>query len=393
MKIKPLSASFLLLIAASTPHAAIDNPKALNGVQVAVGDCIVAKPRTDDQSRALGATIAAAAISQGVNYLGKALTEAGAAKTWTASGSRNFEAESDKFPNCVQVVRGRFAPNGEAGVGWTPPELWPDDLNDKLRQRGIALLDAPQFLFEGKLVSAKDKSALTIRPALVTFNEPIGTRFWRPGKDRGVAIFMAITSPGTNPSLDKNPAATLIFGAMESGSSIKFAESSNTNSPFDSPWFTLAKSDVAKPLTLTAMISETQGTSEFLTFVGAVLSDSKVVAAANADLGKLVNPSQAAQAESDQAAKDTTAANDADTKFQTMLAKLTACKDASTSTATATATDANVSMRNYMLADKASPSAQNLVNGIQLNTIDLTTNANKLKDACSGILDSLLKKG
>lgn len=394
MKIQPLFASFLLIITASTPNAAIGEPQALSGVQVAVGKCIVAKPMggsTDADTRALVDTVAASAISQGVNYLGKALTEAGATKTWTASGSRNFEAASNNFPSCVQVVRGRFAPNGESGVGWTPPSLWPSDLEAKLRERGITLLDAPQFIFEGKLVSAQDKTALTVRPVMVTFTEPIGTRFWRPGKDRGVALFMAITAPGTKPSLDTNPAATLIFGTMGIGSSIKFDESP-VYSPFESPWFTLAKADTAKPMTVTAMVSETQGASEFLTFVGAVLGDSKVLAAANADLGKILIPSQAAQAETDQATKYTSAANNADTTFQTMIAKLTACKDATPSTAIAAATEARVAMRNYMLADKASPSPQGLVADKLIEKIDLRANSTDLTAACTKVLDGLLKK-
>jgi hypothetical protein len=395
MKIQPLSASLLLIIAASTPNAATSEPQALNGVQVAVGDCIVAKPfkgSPEADTRSLVDAIASSAISQGVNYLGKALTEAGATKTWTATGSRNFQAASDKFPSCVQVVRGRFAPNGESGVGWTAPGLWPSDLDAKLRARGIALLDAPLFIFEGKLVSATDKSALTVRPVLVTFTEPIGTRFWRPEKDRGVALFMAITAPGTKPSLDTNPAATLIFGAMGIGSSIKFDESPSYTSPFESPWFTLAKADTAKPMTVTAMVSETQGASEFLTFVGAVLSDSKVVTAANADLGKMLIPSQVAQAESDQATKNASAANNADTTFQTMIAKLTACKAATPITATAAATETKVAMRNYMLADKASPSPQGLVADNLIDKIDLRTNSTKLTAACTEVLDALLKK-
>ena len=380
-------------LASTTPSIAVE-AGTVSGLQVSLGECLVAKPRPKTSSTAPKSAldaIAGAVISQGVNYIGKALTAAGAAKTWTVSGARNIEATSADFPECVIVVRGSFAMKGGPTAGWTPPEQWPPELRDKLQLRGIWLTGAPDFLFEGQIVAAKDQSALTIRPAIVTYVNPIGTRFLRPSSDRHVALFFAISPPGTKPTLETSPAATIILGNLSTGTTAKFDAAQEYSSPYESPWFSLTKADSIKPLTVTAMLSETQDEQSFLTFLGTVFSDPKVVAAANTQLTQLLIPSVAAQAASDATGKAASLASDADTKLGLAIAKLNGCKNADAASAVSAGADARTALRNYVLADSASPAPHNDIDQTIIDKIDLRQNSASIKAKCVEVLTLLAK--
>ena len=118
------AASLPLLACTSAPTATpIQAIGTTEGVQVSVGDCLVAPKRAQPSggdNKSVGPAIIGAVISQGVNYLGKALTAAGAAKTWTLSASRNIQITSAQFPQCVAVVRGSFLTTG-VGAAWQAP--------------------------------------------------------------------------------------------------------------------------------------------------------------------------------------------------------------------------------------------------------------------------------
>lgn len=364
------------------------------GLQVSLGDCLVATPRpkasTDLEKSALDA-IAGAVISQGVNYIGKALTAAGSAKTWTVTGSRNMQVASTAFPECVTVVRGVFVTAGGPVSAWVRPSQWPDNLQAKLQDRGIWLTGAPDFIFEGQIVAAKDQSALTIRPIIVTYTNPIGTRFLRSDTKRHSALFLAITPPGTKPTLETSPAATIILGSLSAGTTAKFDPNPDYSSPYESPWFTLTKADAVRPMTVTAMLSETQDEQAFLTFLGSVLSDPKVVAAANTQISQLVIPAVAAQAASDATSKAASLASDADTKLGIVFSKLNACKSADPAGAVSAGADARTALRNYWLADSALAAPRNDVQQAVIDAIDLRQKGSIIKSQCDSVLTSLTK--
>ena len=375
---------------------ASDAPNTMDGLQVAVGNCLVAKPpkkATSPTEKSALDAIAGALISQGVNYIGKALTAAGAAKTWTVTGARNMQASSADFPQCVLAVRGSFVTSGGPAMTWTPAAGWPSDLSAKLAAKGLWLSGAPDLIFEGEIVAASDQSALTIRPVIVTYVKPIGTRALRWDNTRSVALFFAITPPGTKPTLDTAPAATIVLGKLVPPTTHHYEDSQAYTSPYESPWFTITKADSQKPLTVTAMLSETEDEQVFLTFLGTIFSDPKVTAAATTQLTQILVPSAAQQAALDATTKAASAASDADTKLGLAIAKLNLCKAATdASSAVATGADARTALRNYMLADAALAAPRADVQQATIDTIDLRKPAAAIKSGCTSLLDALAKQ-
>jgi hypothetical protein len=376
-------------------HAAAESSNATSGLQVSPGDCLVAKskstPEGAKQQRDLADAIAASAISAGVNYIGKALTAAGAAKTWTISGSRNLQASSADFPPCVVIVRGTFQTSGGPTSDWHPPSGWPPDLRAKLEARGLWLDASPDFIFEGQFVAANNKTALALRPVAVTYAKPIGSRTLRPGENRSSTVFLAITAPGTKPTLDTNPAAMIVLGELTPQSTHVYDGNTQYSSPYESPWFSIAKSDADVPLTVTAMLSETQDAQDFLAFLGTVLSDPKVVAAANTQLDQILIPSAQKQATADAATKAATASSDADSKLALALTKLQTCSAAPPASAVTAGADAKVALRNFSLADSATAQPLGVVQDAQINQIDLRASAASISKQCAAVLLSLQK--
>ncbi|WP_148278575.1 hypothetical protein [Burkholderia sp. KJ006] len=388
-----LSGSTNILAVADTDATAMGS---LPGMQLALGPCLVAKPPTPStqggKEKLIADAIAGTVITAGVNYLGKALTAAGASKTWTITSSRNLQTTSDAFPNCVLVVRGTFVTVGTSKVDWTAPVGWPSTLPSELGNRGVWLSGAPDFIFEGEFITSVDKTAMTIRPIIASYTRPIGTRTFRWGDERNVALFFAITPPGTKPTLDNAPAATVILGELTPSRQYRYESSTTYSSPYESPWFSISKADVVRPLTVTAMVSETQGENEFLSFLGTTFSDSRVTAAETTQLSQILIPSVGRQAAADNAAKSVTAANDADSKFGLAISKLNACKVAGDAANVATAgADARSALRNFMIADSLSPTPSGLVTQSMVDQIDLTQQSNAIKVACTKVLSSITR--
>jgi len=390
-----LASIVLACFVASNASSASARPRGsddiVDGVQVGVGSCSFVEARDDETKSRIFAAIATAAISKGVNLLASAVTEAAKAKTWSATGARNFEASSDKFPQCVQVARGRFY-SKDAVVGpWV--QSWKGNAN-ALRENGLFLADTPDFFFEGEISLSSDKSALAIRPVFSSFNRPIGTRWLRPGRARSIAVFFAITPPGTSPNLANAPAASLVLGELQPAASKIYAQGGKTyRSPLESTWFTLTKTEARKPFTVHALVTETQGASAFLAFIGSVLSEDKVKQEIAAQANQLVVPGAAAAAAAAEAQTTATNDNSADQKFATAVAKLDTCRAATTGVVAA-ASEAKIALRNYMLADQAldEKSRTGLITEDQLNKLDLT-NAATLKVSCEELYQHLVNGG
>jgi len=384
MRVKLLVA--IALMAGGASCASAQNATTTGHVlQVGVGDCLFDAGRNGDGQTKFLEALASAAISQGVNLLGKALTAAGAAKTWHVEGARNFQASTEKFSKCLQVVQGVFYKN-TASVADIDGDF--GQQKAKLIANGLFLAQKPDFFFEGAIVAPSDGSALSIRPVRSIFNTPIGKRALRKA-DRSVALFFAITAPAQKPSLDTAPAATIILGKQETGEVDDFVKSDAPASPYASSWFELAHDQAVKPLTITAMLSETQDEDKFLTFVGGLLSDDTVKSSLTKGLQVLVVPGEAAKADAADAAKAAatrTAQSLADEKFAIALSSLQSCEAADTSSAPT----AMAALRDFLTADQ-DPSVKHrgTLTDAMITTIDPGQPA-KVAQQCKAIYDQLV---
>lgn len=364
------------------------------GLQIAIGDCMVVPPpleptAQDEGTKDLLAAGAAAAISQGVNYLGRAATAAGESKTWKIQGARNFQMANSQFPKCIQVVRGRFLTEGESGTEWLPPKNsgWPSDTKTQFAQRGVYLTDMPDFLFEGQIVPATDKVTFSIRPGIATYQAPIDTRLLRPSEERNIALFFSFTPPGTKPTLDSNPGATLTLGALRPGTTRKYAVNGEASSPYESAWFSIKREDAVKPLTLSALVTETQGEQAFLAFMGSLLSDPKVVAAANAELAnRFISPVREAN-ENDLAAKENAAIIKRNAAFLIVRTKLKECAEATAPEDIMKAAEgAAAAMATYDAEDRKTHSPYGDLNP---SLLDLKDKPSSVRGACKRLFDQL----
>ena len=364
---------------ARTP--ALSKDEVVSGVQVGIGECAFAPVRSEGEEGRIASVIAAAAISKGVNLLTSAVTAAAQSKTWTATGSRNFQASSKGFPQCVQVVRGKFFANKTDLGTWA--NSWPGQ-KGPLTKNGLFIAETPDFFFEGEIAASNDSSALAIRPVYSAFSRPIGTRLLRPGKDRSIAIFLAITVPGAKPNLETAPAATIILGEQLPPTYKQYPLGGTTyRSPLESTWFTFAKVDTLKPFTLHALVTETQGPDAFMAFIASVLSDEKVKTAITTQASQILIPSVGAAAEATEAQAAVTAANNADQKLATAITKLDACRTSAPTGLVVAASQAKVAVRDFKVANDAAPQTERSTDISQelITKIDLSKPA-KLKQAC-----------
>ncbi len=391
-----LAGTFLLAACAHQTQQEFTDAGPVVGLQIAVGNCMVIppppEPKIQDQdngTRDLLAAGVAAAISQGVNYLGRAATAAGESKTWKIQGARNFQTPQNQFPKCIQVVRGRFLTAGTSGEGWTPPKNsgWPSDTKTKFAERGLYLTDMPDFLFEGQIVPSLDKITFAIRPGKATFLAPIDTRFLRPSEERNIALFFAFTPAGTKPTLDDNPGATLTLGAFQPGSTRTYAVNGKTSSPYESAWFSVGREDAVKPLTLSVLMTESQGEQAFLTFMGSLLSDPKVVAAANADLANRLIPSVHSANQSEATAKENDAIVKRNAAYVTVQKKLQECANATASEdINQAAQEATAAMATYDAEDRKTHTSYGDLTPSLLNLNDKPSN---VKSMCKKLFDRI----
>lgn len=387
--------SLLVGCAHQTPQV-ISRAGPVSALQVAIGDCMTDAPKagakTQPGTRAIVETLATVLISKGVNYLGQAATKAAEAKTWTAQGARNFQAPDAAFPQCLQVVRGRFLTEGPAGTPWELPAQsgWPPGVKKLLDERGLYLTDMPDFLFEARIVPSEDKKSFSVRPAIVTYLAPIDTRFLRPSKDRNIAVFFAFTPPGTKPTLESNPSATILVGAMEPWSTRKYKVDGAFPSTYESPWFTFSRKDASQALTVTALMTETQGEQAFLKFIGSVLSEPTVSADLKKGAENVVIPSAKEASENTEKNDNVTAVIQRDTYYQQYRVKLADCAKATDGDARRNAAiQAKLAMAAYMKADQATESKNGDVSPGLINSIKVDGTSADLKDRCQSLLSGL----
>jgi hypothetical protein len=266
---------------ASIPAAGAKDPvppvNTMAGVQIGVGSCV----SLEKKDRIVSAVAFNALVSEGLNLLGNALTEAGNDKTWNAQGARNLSLGSEEpFPNCMQIVRGRFRTDARRAAGDPLKGLsLPEDTLGIFEANGIWLADRPDFVFEGRIVTNIERTAATIRPLYAVMLKPIEDRaFGEGGKERSVVAFFAISKPGQNPTLANNAAATVVLGPMKPGQVLRLPKGPDSNTskyvgtPYEASWFTMSNADAKGPITVYALVAETQPGNEFAKFLATIFN-------------------------------------------------------------------------------------------------------------------------
>jgi hypothetical protein len=388
-----MKTSIMVLFGASlalvAPAAAREpsRPDIYDGMQVGIGRCLFVTPRDDPAKSRFLQAFAAAAITKGVNLLGTALTKAGSEKTWKSQQGRNFQAAANDFPECVQLVRGTFYRNASS-VSSLNGSL--ASKQAELKSNGLYLAGDPDFLFEARFIAAGDGAGLALRPIKTIFSKPLGKRALR-GTERSLAVFISITAPGTLPTLETAPAATMVLGRMATGSEFDYVDPQDVSSPYESSWFSLKREDARKPLTLTALVTETQGEDAFLTFVGGLLAEDEVKKDMSKAIQMVVLPSVRGATEYAETTVARSAQSLANERFAAAQRELLACRAASADTTTEAASKAKSALLNFLIADQ-DPKVEkplNLVTESQINSIDMRS-PSLAAQACDRLYNQLV---
>jgi len=393
------SSLFVLSACAAQDNDSPFPPNLLYATHASLGTCAFVPAPTETKAGAgVVAALAAGAISQGVNYLGEALTEAGGTKTWEALATRNFQASKSDFPNCIQVARGRFYTNPPdphpkwiANPASEQQSFWSARRADVVVNNGLWLANEPDFFFEGIFRSSADGLALTVEPVIALLQKPIGTRFFRFDNARQVGIFAALHPPGTPATLKTNPAISLFIGRLVPSEPREFrttgAFQMAASTPFEAPWFSLSKSDSVKPLTATMLVTETESASDFVAFLGKVFSNQGTREVIATSLQERLIPAKGEVAQQSQREADTLALNDADTKLAIALSKLRLCAGANENVESAGA-GALSAMRDANIKASAAGRPETFTEPM-LNQISLTARDSAIKKDCAEIIASV----
>ena len=367
-------------------------PGQVYATQVGYGPCVFAdkKVSKDFGASVLGA-IAATAISKGVNRLGAALKKAGEATTWDTVAWRNLEVSTSSFPDCVQIVRGRFSltplPPGSPGMFYD--STWTETRYQILSQNGLWLNGTPDFFFEGAFRASENRQALTIEPVMALLNRPIAQHHLRLDKERSVAVFVSLFGPSQEYDNKDNPSATILLGTLRPNRPLFFPTTKSWNVatvPFESTWFTLSRADAKAPLSVAALVTETQDESAFLSFIGDVLTDADTNNAIATAIKQEVIPADRDAAKVSAATIEVSQKNEADLKLGDALSKLRLCAESKDNFA-ATAAAARAAMREANLKASVAGTAQPF-SSEEITTIAIDGTSETVKAACARALTS-----
>lgn len=371
----------------------------VSGLQIAVGDCLTvpnppARTRpSEPTTKGLLDEVAKALISEGVNYLGRALTEAGKAKTSTISGARNLQAPNlNGLGNCVQVVRGRFDATGKSIASWKLPSPWPATTDSTLRARGIVAVDEPDFMFEGIIMQSDDGSSYTIRPATFTYNGAVGEKA-SEGQVRHVALFFALTGPGVKATADNAPATNIVIGRIPTGTTIQYGvPPTGYSSPYEPIWFSLSQ-DLKKPVTINVVESNTREERAFLSFLGKILSNDKVKGELVSPAQQIFIPSVAQQAAANDASAAVISSAEMNSKMASALSALQTCVAANEAALPNAGKDAYAALSAYLAADLKLENPAGSVDQRMIEKMDAQRPPASIRQGCTDAYAALKKPG
>ena len=334
--------------------------------QVTIGSCVFDPTVREAKFLAeIGTALASSAITQGVNYLARALDEAAKATNDRATGARNVEVTTASFGPCLQVARGWFF-RGFAGRDEQARQLelasrtWgrsgpldPSKLA-ALWQRRLWLASQPDFVFEARILpnalpGRSKAQLLTIAPIYARLDAPISKALLRPSTARDVAVFFAFHEATSDPSAPSNSSGGLSLGRLEPGVDVLFAppDSATDDTPNrsagESRWFTVALAAEKKAMTVTTLVTEHQDASEFLAFLADVLGGAR--GPVSEALQTALIPSLQAQAREDEVAKLEGLQTAYEASLSRALSAATACSSGKFTDAPDVASDVRAKLR------------------------------------------------
>ena len=366
----------------------VNYPGAVFQTQVAIGPCVTITP-TEKKGLGLGGTILSAAISAGINLISSILKHAADDKAWISAANRNVDSlAAITGQECIQVVRGQFsttenpdiAPDEGTAGKWFPQadagvigRLW--------HANRIWLTKQPEFFFEGRFIASK--GAIKIFPVYAMLHNPAGSG---RGK-RSVSVSFAFTQPAEHVDAPNCPAALIVLGELAVDQPLVFrrAEPSDWNT-YESQWFTLGSSDVAKPHIVSAVETETEPGSKFAQFLLTIFNQPEVQQAITQQAQVLLIPSVAQDAKNLAATAADTAMGDYDSKLLAALNELDTC---SNNPSPAEAVSARSRLRDYAAISRTLGRRDAGTVQALIDKIDIKGSNDAIAQACSAAEASL----
>ena len=257
--------------------------------QAVLGRC----PSLADQAE-LATTVAATAIATGVSRIAAAIRAAADEETRQVIARRNIEVSRRGFGPCLLIARGWFLEarstiNGKTYRKAPASTFKHDEGISRIHQQGLLLASTPDFFFEGRFKTSSDKSVMSLQPIYAYLGTPIVTNSLNSNGDRNILVSFAVTKATKSADLTKGQGSTVILGKLETNAGKSFVTNESDlftcdqkpcsaakspqlriRGPQESEWFGTQVSEEAQPMTLQALVSETRGADEFLSFIGEV---------------------------------------------------------------------------------------------------------------------------
>lgn len=331
------------------------------GTETGITKCPLSRPDDEGPFAAIISSLIASTVQVGVERIGTALKEAAKEHTSKVQAERNVLIRQGDL-ECVTIVRGWFyrdplASSSEGGP--TNQELgearFPlDGLINKvdhfrLWNAGLWVADQPDFAFEGQFAAiqagdGQPTDTYSLLPRVAILNETAESRFLRSDSERFVSVFLGFEDVAASLDVKANPGATIILGKLRQAEPVTWPleeqpaqpaanvvdpvgigkDNYNINRlPWESEMFKLTLGDAPKPLRLKVLVTETQGESQFLSFVSAVFAKSQTTIAT--ELTNLADPAKRAEAEAAAEKAQLTALDKAATQRANVISKLIAC--------------------------------------------------------------------
>jgi len=374
--------------------------------QVSIGECVF-KPAPESAAlAAIAASLVASTITQGVNYLGKAIEESAKETNDRVTATRNVEVTAKTFGPCVQIIRGWFRrgfQNKDASVkyfnaaleGWAKSAA--GSAIDEARltllwQQRMWLAAQPDFIFEAQVVTSSDpksdSGALAFVPVYARLDHPISTPLLRHSKERGVAVFLAFHEVGGDPAAPNAGAGGMVLGVLQPGVDRPFpphtpnTERTPNRDPNESKWFKIAIGDNKKPMTVTALVTEHQDAQPFLQFIADVFAGAKTPIAES--LQKAAVPALRDKAEETAKAAGETALTDYEDALSNALAAAKSCAGG-VADPIKVASDARSKVRKLNKAARAAGKREQ-----NETTVPLSMDSKAVQDGCIRLRDVLI---
>jgi len=371
--------------------------------EVAMGSCVF-RPRQEAFAAAIGSALLSSVVSQGVNYVSRALSEAAKETTDKATATRNIEVDQLTFGPCVQVVRGWFYRGfqnddesrrvfSEATSTWASASdsnaIDPGKLT-LFWQRQLWLAAQPDFVFEAEAVTfsgpaTANSAVLALTPVYARLDHPIMMSSLRRSAARDVAVFFAFHEASASPDAPSPGSGGMVLGKLEPGQGVTFPPSVPRPEPNrgadESRWFSVSVGSAKKPMTVATAVTEHQDASAFLQFVADVFSDAKQPI--TTALQEAIVPAKREQAQETERTREETALNTYEDSLSKALTAAAACANNVTDPL-GTASDVRSKVRTLNKNARAAGRGQ-----VDENLVPLSTDSPRVKNGCVALRDRL----